>query len=99
MALEETQPDDWNKLYMELALLIGKENAFRLYTHYKGAYISFPMRLLSKEGLKRIVSSENDGSNSGDIAKKYGYSTRHINRVVQELNHKKIKMECEKDVL
>lgn len=85
MTLEETKPDDWSKLYMELAILIGKENAFRLYTHYKGAYISFPMRLLSKEGLQRIVSSEYDGNNSRDIAKKYGYSTRHINRVIQEV--------------
>ena len=30
MTLEQTQPEDWNKIYMELALLIGKENAFLL---------------------------------------------------------------------
>lgn len=87
MALEQTQPSDWNKIYMELATLIGKENAMLLYTHYRGAYINFPMRLLSKEGLQRIVYAEFNGNNSGEIAKKYGYSVRHINRVAQEKNH------------
>ena len=86
MTLEQTQPEDWNKIYMELALLIGKENAFLLYNHYKGSYINFPMKLLSKEGLQRVVSAEHDGTNSADIAKKYGYSARHINRVVKEIN-------------
>jgi hypothetical protein len=32
MALEQTQPSDWNKIYKELALLIGKDNALLLYT-------------------------------------------------------------------
>ncbi|AGU83472.1 MULTISPECIES: Mor transcription activator family protein [Streptococcus] len=89
MALEQTHPSDWNKIYMELASLIGKENTILLYTHYKGAYINFPMRLLSKEGLQRIVYSEFNGNNSRDIAKKYGYSVRHINRVVQEKSSSK----------
>jgi Mor family transcriptional regulator len=44
------------------------------------------MKLLSKEGLKRVVQSEFDGNNSGVIARKYGYSVRHINRVAQEKN-------------
>ena len=91
MTLEQTQPEDWNKIHMELALLIGKENAFLLYNHYKGSYINFPMKLLSKDGLQRIVSSEYDGNNSRDIAKKYGYSTRHINRVIQEVKSNKNK--------
>ena len=49
------------------------------------------MKLLSKDGLQRIVSSEYDGNNSRDIAKKYGYSTRHINRVIQEVKSNKNK--------
>ena len=55
-------------------------------SHYKGAYINFPMKLLSKEGLQRVVSAEHNGTNSADIAKKYGYSVRHINRIVKEIN-------------
>ena len=86
MALEQTQPSDLNKIYKEFALLIGKDNALLLYTHYRGVNINFPMKLLSKEGLKRVVQSEFDGNNSGVIARKYGYSVRHINRVAQEKN-------------
>ena len=44
------------------------------------------MKLLSKEGLQRVVSAEHNGTNSADIAKKYGYSVRHINRIVKEIN-------------
>lgn len=80
----KTHPNDWHSIYAELASIIGKENAILLYQHYKGVYLNFPMRLLSKEGLERIVYAEYNSNNSTEIAKRYGYSVRHINRIIKK---------------
>lgn len=50
------------------------------------------MKLLSKEGMINVVKSEYNGHNVVDLARKYGYSMRHINRIIKD-NNLKIKGE------
>ena len=42
------------------------------------------MKLLSKEGMTNIVKSEYDGHNVVYLAREYGYSMRHINRIIKD---------------
>ncbi|UUX33262.1 Mor transcription activator family protein [Fundicoccus culcitae] len=89
MSFNDTNPDDWQVIYEDLSSIIGKENTLKIFEVYKGMYINFPMRILSKEGLENIISKEYDGSNSNKLASKYGYSVRHINRIVSDLKKRK----------
>jgi len=84
MSLKNTDPNNWNQIYKEFASLIGKENTLKIYEMYKGLYVNFPMKLLSKEGLENIVVEESKKESPTKIAKRYGYSLRHINRVIKE---------------
>ena len=44
------------------------------------------MKLFTKTGLENIIKNEYNGSNVKDLARKYGYSMRHINRIVIDNN-------------
>jgi len=84
MSLEDTNPDNWHQIYKEFASVIGKENTLKIYEMYQGLYVNFPMKLLSKEGLENIVVEESEKDSPARIARRYGYSLRHINRVIKE---------------
>ncbi|NLW52323.1 MAG: hypothetical protein GXY87_03035 [Tissierellia bacterium] len=75
---------DLQSVYRELVDLVGLENTIKIFKQYKGLYIHFPMRFFSSDGLYNIVKREFNGCNSKEIARKYGYSLRHINRVISK---------------
>lgn len=83
--------NNWQHIYNNIASLIGEENTIKLYKHFRGLTLNFPMKLLSKEGMTNIVKSEYNGQNVVDLAKEYGYSIRHINRIIKDNNLKEIK--------
>lgn len=74
----------YNEIYKEIAELIGKENTVKLYRLLKGQQISFPVRLYSKDYVKKRVICEYDGSNSKFLARRYGYSERWIRELIKE---------------
>ena len=78
----------WKLIYNDISHLIGEENTIKLYEHFRGLTLNFPMKLLSKEGMINIVKSEYNGHNVVDLARKYGYSMRHINRIIKDNNLK-----------
>lgn len=49
-----------------------------------------PMRLVSKEYIEEVVKKEYTGKNAQEIAKSYGYSERHIRRLIKETREKKV---------
>ena len=83
--------NNWQPIYNDIASLIGEENTIKLYKHFRGLTLNFPMKLLSKEGMTNIVKSEYNGHNVVDLAREYGYSMRHINRIIKDNNLKAIK--------
>ena len=40
---------EYNQIYAELCDLIGKDNMYIIYQHFKGMQVSFPSKLYSKE--------------------------------------------------
>ena len=84
-------PNNWQPVYNDISHLIGEDNTIKLYEHFRGLTLNFPMKLLSKEGMTNIVKSEYNGHNVVDLAREYGYSMRHINRIIKDNNLKEIK--------
>ena len=78
--------DNWHSVYADIANLVGEDNTIKIYRYFRGMYINFPMKLFTKTGLENIIKNEYNGSNVKDLARKYGYSMRHINRIVIDNN-------------
>lgn len=66
-----------------MAKLIGEENTLLIYKEFRGSQISFPMRLVSNTYIGEIAESEFTGNNLQELAKKYGYSERHLRRLIK----------------
>lgn len=81
----QSDSNNWQTIYHEMAVLIGEDNALKIYNHYRGMLVNFPMKLLSKEGLENVIKAEYNGKNVNDLARKHGYSARQINRVVKNV--------------
>lgn len=46
------------------------------------------MRLVSSQHIRHIVETEYDGTNGEEIARFYGYTERHIRRLIAEMKGK-----------
>lgn len=88
MAFNNTDPENWQEIYKDLAELIGKENTLKIFSHYQGLFVTFPMKLFTKDGIENIIMSEYDGHNAVEIARKYRYSLRHVNRIIKGCHEK-----------
>ena len=77
--------EDWNLIYQELCQVIGRKSTLELYHAYKGIQMTLPMRLISADRLKKVLEREHETTGSRELAKLYGYSERHINRVIHEI--------------
>ncbi|CRH20577.1 conserved hypothetical protein [Carnobacterium maltaromaticum] len=75
-------------MYLELAKLVGEENAIVMYREYRGFQLNMPMRLVSSQHIRHIIEVEYDGTNGAEIARFYGYTERHIRRLVAEMKRK-----------
>lgn len=75
-------------MYLELAKLVGEENAIMMYREYRGFQLNMPMRLVSSQHIRHIIEVEYDGTNGAEIARFYGYTERHIRRLVAEMKRK-----------
>ncbi len=76
--IDELNPDCLNDVYKDFANYLGMEMALKLYQHYKGLQITFPQRFLSRDYVRKQVLVEHDGTNSKELARKYGYTERVI---------------------
>ena len=76
---------DWNTVYQEMSHLIGKKHTLELYQAYKGTQLTFPMRLVSADKLKRVLEREHRYYTSKELARVYGYSERHISRIIHDI--------------
>ena len=75
-------------MYLELAKLVGEENAIMMYREYRGFQLNMPMCLVSSQHIRHIIEVEYDGTNGAEIACFYGYTERHIRRLVAEMKRK-----------
>lgn len=83
---ESALPVDLIGIYSEMAELIGVENTKKLYEHFKGQQVTFPVRLYTKDFIVRQVNSC-DSESIKSQATKYGYSERHLRQILKDDGH------------
>jgi len=66
-----------------MADLIGYDSTVKLYNHFKGQQITFPIRLFNPEYIKNVLKTKYDGTNAKNLAREYGYSERWIKELVK----------------
>lgn len=77
------QPSDLVPIYSEIAEVVGVEDAFKLYEHFRGQQMNFPQRIYSTEYVTQYVKAHYDGTNLREFAKKFNYSERRIRQLLQ----------------
>lgn len=80
-----SDPYRWSPIYKEFVQLIGVEATVKIYQEFRGCQITFPMRLIDSRSFARIIESEYNGSNLRQLAQGYGYSERHLQRIIKSM--------------
>ena len=84
LKLIKKEPELLNDVYREIGDSMGIETAVAFYGYFRGQQISYPMRLLSPEGVRRCIIREYNGSNLRQLAVKFGYSEKSLRRILSE---------------
>jgi hypothetical protein len=77
--------DEANETMEQLKMLIGKENALKVYKLFEGENIYFPKRIGLAELHSRIYTELQEGKSYGELARKYGYSKSYIRRIEHKI--------------
>lgn len=80
----------WNRTYKDLEQIVGVEATIKIYKEYRGMQLNLPVRLFSRDYLTQRLAIEYNGLNKRELAKKYGYSQRTIERMLREIKNKNI---------
>ena len=76
--------EDLNGIYSEIGAILGPEAVMKLHENFRGQQVFFPVELYSKDYVwKRIVEGF-DGSNTRQLAVKYGYTERWVKKILRE---------------
>ena len=69
----------------------GREIANRMATHWGGQNIYFPMGLSYKLSQRdRLIFADFDGTNHGELARKYGVSLQWIYKIVKNMRQEEV---------
>ena len=71
-------------VYKDLAETVGVENAYKIYSHFKGLQLMFPLKFYSKTYIMQQICSEYNGKNVHALARKYGYSESRVRQILRE---------------
>lgn len=78
-------------IYADLAKVISEDDVNIIYEYFRGQQINFPMHLYTIDYVARIATESENPVNVKDLAREYGYSERHIHRIVKQLSEQKEK--------
>jgi hypothetical protein len=81
--------DETNETMEQLKMLIGKENALKVYKLFEGENIYFPKRIGLAELHDQIYAELREGKNYGELARKYGYSKSYIRKIEHKIIQKR----------
>lgn len=76
------QSTDYNGIYADIFDIFGDEITRQFHHHFKGHQICCPMRLHSKEYIRKYLTQYYDGKNIREIATYLGYSERWIKQLL-----------------
>lgn len=83
-SISEVTSEDLAGVYEEVAEIVGVDNAYKIYRHFKGLQLMFPLRFYSREYIVQQICSEYDGENIHALARKYGYSESRVRQILRK---------------
>lgn len=76
---------EYNKVYQELADILNDKDVDKIYRNFRGMQVNFPMRLYSRDSVKKEIAKQKGIINIKDLAVQTGYSVYTIRRIINEL--------------
>ena len=89
MQLAREDPELLNSVYKEIGERLGVDTAVDIYQLFKGQQITFPVRFLDGEYIRRRILREYDGTNIKELTVRYGYSEKTVRRIIRNHTGKK----------
>ena len=83
-SISKVTSEDLAGVYKEVAETVGVDNAYKIYSHFKGLQLMFPLKFYSREYIVQQICSEYDGKNIHALARKYGYSESRVRQILRE---------------
>lgn len=87
--LLDVTSDDLAGVYKEVAETVGVENAYKIFRHFKGLQMMFPLKFYSSKYIAHQISEEYNGKNIQSLARKYEYSESRVRQILRKENCKK----------
>lgn len=76
-------------IYADLAKVISEDDVNIIYEYFRGQQVTFPMHLYTIDYVARIATESGESVNVKELAREYGYSERHILRIIKQLLEQK----------
>ena len=76
---------EYNKVYQELDDILNDKDVEKIYRNFRGMQVNFPMRLYSRDSVKKEIAKQKGIINIKDLAVQTGYSVYTIRRIINEL--------------
>jgi Mor family transcriptional regulator len=73
-----------NDVFKELQDVIGEEAAKRFVEHYSGSNLYTPQKILLEMKHEKIIEEFKKGASYKELARRYGFTERHIRRIVHK---------------
>lgn len=73
-------------VYREVAEIVGIDNAYKIFHHFRGLQLMFPLKFYSSAYKEQHIIEEYDGKNVRNLAKKYEYSESRIRQILRKQN-------------
>ncbi len=83
-SISDVTSEDLAGVYKEVAETVGVDNAYKIYSHFKGLQLMFPLKFYSREYIVQQICSEYDGKNVHALARKYGYSESRVRQILKK---------------
>ena len=87
--MNEINIQGWNKIYRELEKVIGLDATLSLFKEYRGMQLNLPIRLISRSYMLEVLRNEYTGYNKQELARRFGYSQRSVERMLREIKNTK----------
>lgn len=71
-------------VYKEVAEIVGLDNAYKIFHHFRGLQMMFPLKFYSSTYKEQQILEEYDGKNIRKLAKKYEYSESRIRQILRK---------------
>ena len=88
MASNNVDENALQETYARIADEVGVEAMMKIYDLCKGEQISFPLHMYGRDKVIEAVKRDYDGHNLRELADRYGYSRRWLNRGIKDENFK-----------